>query len=100
MMNWKTMFAMLAGAVTWGSPISAKRGGRRPTGAALRNLEDPVQAARFDAAEAKRERRAETLTANMKRTVANSAHFGFLYEAHDERVYGIPDRLNPFHVAK
>lgn len=102
MMNWKMLFAMLAGSAAWGSPFTSptvdyRR--RRPKGSQLRNPADPVQAARIEAAAAKREARAEKLTLQMKRTVANSAHFGFLYEAHDERVYGVPDRLNPFHVS-
>jgi hypothetical protein len=97
MFNWSMLLALLG--INGGMP--RQRSGRygRPTGTDLRNPADPIQAARIEAAAAKRTRRAEKLTVNMKRTVANSAHFGFLYEAHDERVYGIPDRLNPFHIA-
>lgn len=63
---------------------------RRPTGAALRNLADPVQAARIEAAAARREERAEKLQRSTAwATRHNDAHF---------ENGALPARLNPLQV--
>lgn len=64
MIGMTTLFAMLAAAI---GPVVGKTGTaerkakRRPVGFQLRNPVDPVQAARIEAAEAKRQRKAEKL---------------------------------------
>lgn len=58
MIGLKYLYAMLAGAFS-GQPALNLRG-RRPTGSQLRNPADPVQAARIEAAAAKRARRADS----------------------------------------
>lgn len=63
---------------------------RRPTGAQLRNLEDPVQAARIQAAVAKRERKAKKRDLTTQWLGENQAH-------HD---CANAQSLNPFYIAK
>lgn len=55
----KTLIAMALNA--FGPSSALPRTKRRPTGAALRNPADPHQAARIEAAAAKRERKADVL---------------------------------------
>ena len=86
-------FARLLGAllssgtgVQFGNKI-ARRGVRRPTGAALRNPADPFQAERIQKAAEKRERKAVTLVYNtLASFTANLAHHG-----------SAETRMNPFH---
>lgn len=89
MIGLKYLYAMLAGA--FGGQPALNLRGRRPTGSQLRNPADPVQAARIEAAAAKRERRARKYADNMSRSeFYNEAHGGMPF-AHT---------LNPFYVAK
>ncbi len=64
---------------------------RRPTGAQLRNSTDPVQAARIQAAVAKRERKAEKLS----RHTYESSSENMAHDTH-RRCHA----LNPFYIAK
>lgn len=86
MIGLKYLYAMLAGAFS-GQPALNLRG-RRPTGSQLRNTADPIQAARIEAAAAKRERRAEKLGRDAVRAwQSNGTIGGCGYE-----------RFNPLHV--
>lgn len=100
MMNWKMLFAMLAGSAAWGSPIAAPSvnyGRHRPTGSQLRNPADPVQAARIEAAAAKREARAEKRTAWATNSFMwNVAH----YPNQCGGEFNPPKTFNPFYIAK
>ena len=61
---------------------------RRPTGAALRNPADPIQAARIEAAEARRELRADKAHENADRSYTNNPCIGGC---------GC-ERFNPFYI--
>lgn len=61
----------------------------RPTGAALRNPADPIQAARIEAAAVKRARKAEKL----ERNALSSSY-------HNPCLNARLSNLNPFYVAK
>lgn len=87
MIGLKYLYAMLAGAFS-GQPALNLRG-RRPTGSQLRNPADPVQAARIEAAAAKRARRAEKL----KEWAVNSWDYNPAHHSESRT-------LNPFYVAK
>lgn len=100
MMNWRMLIAMLG--LTSGMPrqLSGRYG--RPTGSDLRNPADPVQAARIEAAAAKRSTRACKLHNIHARAGCNRAHL-INYEFSDAgRLIGyeIPARLNPTYIAK
>lgn len=88
MIGLKYLYAMLAGAFS-GQPALNLRG-RRPTGSDLRNPADPVQAARIEAAAAKRARRAKKLTAHHNHACHENLAHG----------RGVIVNLNPFYVAK
>lgn len=71
------------------------RSNRRPTGAALRNPADPIQAARIEAAAVKRARRAEKLKRDMGRSI-------FHNHAHGIHCIAVAwkQSLNPTYIAK
>lgn len=71
------------------APLSSIPSRRRPTGAKLRNPADPVQAARIQAAVAKRERKAQKLRMTAS-ALPNRAHL-LSYNR---------NALNPFYIAK
>lgn len=65
------------------------------------DLEQPGQCARLQAAKDKREYKAEKLAEQTARSVTfNHAHASSYEYFHDELQSFVPDRLNPFYVAK
>lgn len=99
MIGLKYLYAMLAGAFS-GQPALNLRG-RRPTGSQLRNPADPVQAARIEAAAAKRERRAQKLYWIAKGWVRNNkTHKDGNVQLLGNILSDTPARLNPIYVAK
>jgi len=73
----------------------------RPTGTALRNPVDPIQAARIEAAAAKRGRRALKLYNHVVDSVLpNRAHGAFLPDEDGDIRFSVVSRLNPFYIAK
>lgn len=100
MIGLKYLYAMLAGAFS-GQPALNLRG-RLPTGSDLRNPADPVQAARIEAAAAKRVRRACKLHNIHARAGCNRAHLiNFEFSDAGRLIgYEIPARLNPTYIAK
>lgn len=104
MIGMKALFAMLAAALG-GPTISPARPGymakRRPTGAALRNPNDPNQAAAILFAAGKRDRKAEKLQLNANRSfMGNCAHYDAFLTLDDMSGFIKPLGLNPFYVAK
>lgn len=96
MLNWKTLFTDLGNYFR--DRTHRPSGKRRPTGAALRNPADPTQAARIEAAAAKRERRAVSRIAAACRSVMNNPTVvGWKGPFPD---YQCRDNLNPFYIAK
>lgn len=73
------------------APLRSTPSDHRPTGAQLRNPADPVQAARIQAAVAKRERKAEKLSRHTYESSSENM-------AHD--TYRRCHALNPFYIAK
>lgn len=100
MWNIRNMIAALGLTVSFqAGPVYV--GKRRPTGAALRNPADPVQAARQAKAFIRREARAEKLARNTLESVSNNWAHG----CGDRRVHACPlpnhtGSLNPFYIAK
>lgn len=102
MIGMKALFAMLAAAVG-GTNIAPAQPGymakRRPTGSALRNPNDPQQAAAIQFAAGKRDRKAEKLNHDLAASVNNNfAHGCGTRGLHLTAVPHLA-RLNPFHVA-
>lgn len=65
------------------------------------DLEQPGQCARLQAAKDKRQQRAEKVSEHAARSVTfNRAHASSYEQFHDELRSFVPDRLNPFYIAK
>lgn len=102
MIGMTTLFAMLAGVLGGNARPTRDYAKRRPVGFQLRNPADPVQAARIEAAQVKRQRKAE------KRVQSANNHWNRNYCHHDgfRKLVGgplqaiAPASLNPFYVAK
>lgn len=93
MIGFPYLYAMLAEAFG-GAASTPAYDDYRPTGSALRNPANPVQAARIAAAMAKRERRADLRLALASRaTLYNRAHHTNVWKH-------VRPSLNPFYVAK
>lgn len=75
---------------------------RFKTGAALRNPADPIQAARIEAAAVKRALRADKLQRDaLESRNSNRAHLATkLDKTRMLKNYDLPNRFNPFYVAK
>ncbi len=81
------------------APLRSAPSDRRPTGAGLRNPADPVQAARIQAAVAKRERKAQKRQAHTNNSWSrNVAHHKAFYAI--EKGHIAPLNRNPFYIAK
>lgn len=95
------IFSALGSAIggIYSTPV---RSNRRPTGAALRNPADPIQAARIEAAAIKRARRADKLQRDaLESRNSNRAHIATrLDKIRMLKSYDLPNRFNPFYVAK
>ena len=97
----KTVASALA---TFGSPTVPRdhfvpKAPRRPTGQALRNPNDPHQAARIQAAADKRARKAAKLTSNtLASHRGNRAHSIFGSVSPNGNGEIVPCRLHPFYV--
>lgn len=76
------------------APLRSAPSDNRPTGAQLRNPADSVQAARIEAAVAKRERKAEMLVERSTLSFINN------WSTTDRRTGTTPNNLNPFYIAK
>jgi hypothetical protein len=104
------LLAALAMGAGWASPLlggnSAQPvqrvyGAYQPTGAALRNPADPVQAAQIQAAAAKRGRKAAKRHNDAVSTfVNNRAHTRFIRNTHDETQIDGPLSLQTLYIAK
>jgi hypothetical protein len=100
MFKLSSLYAMLSAALGVNATPTRTYLNSRPTGAALRNPADPVQAARIEAAAVKRARKAEKQSYQAMRTL-NGMHAVICaaYAKH-EVGFACPLNLNPFYVAK
>lgn len=91
----------LVGTAIGGIFSTPVRSNRRPTGAALRNPADPIQAARIEAAAVKRARRADKLERDSNQSwKGNYTHHAAFHRLDDATGYILPLNLNPFYIAK